>query len=137
MVALRAALVVVYHHPLADAGFLLRYAGTDGGHHAAGLVAGNHRVGVLREACGLAGLAFGATVLVQVTAAHSRCLHFYHDFVRSGRWIGELHELQLPPTGKYDTTHGPLPPSIDLMLARRLRRGEQQREGTMHMRLGD
>ena len=45
MLAAAAALVVVVHDALADAGLLRRHAGADGGDDAAGLVAGDHRLG--------------------------------------------------------------------------------------------
>src|ERR1700733_11946836 len=105
LVALRAALVVMHHHALADPRFLLRHAGTDRGHYAARFVAGNHRIGVLWEAGRLARLAFRPTVLVQVAAAHAGRLHLDYDFLRAGCGVGELHHLQFTTTGEHDTTH--------------------------------
>src|SRR5436305_13054692 len=77
VVALRAAMVVTHHHPLADA----RRARIDGGaernHDAAGLVACYDRALPHRNAGGLC-LAFRTAVLVQVTAAHAGGLHLDH-----------------------------------------------------------
>src|SRR5712671_969630 len=74
MVALGAALIMMHHHTLADMRFLRSDRGAERDHHAAGLVPGDDRAFPHRNP-GCLGLAPGATVLMQVAAAHPRRLH--------------------------------------------------------------
>src|SRR5579871_29160 len=104
MVALRAALIMVHHHALADLGFLRPDTGTDRNHHTAGLMAGDHVSLPHRDAAGL-GAVLGATVLVQVAAAHARRLHFDNDIVGVGGRIGELHQFQFTLAMKHHPAH--------------------------------
>src|SRR4051812_3248267 len=106
VIALRAALVVVHHHPGADARLLLRYARANRRHHAAWFMPGDHRIRIGRKSRGVGSAArFWPAVLVQIAAAHAGSLHLDDDLVWAGRRIGELHHLKLAPAGENDTTH--------------------------------
>src|SRR5262249_13972650 len=71
-----AAVVVMVHDALADARFLLGDARADGGHDAAGLVAGDH-AGRPSDTAGHSPARVGrGAIVVQVAAAHARGLDF-------------------------------------------------------------
>ncbi len=105
MIALRAALVVVHHHPLADACLLRIHARADGEDHTARLVPGDHRIGVLRKPGGGALAAFRTTVLVQVAAAHARGFHFDNHLVGARGGIGKFHQFELAFSGEHHAAH--------------------------------
>src|SRR4030095_903561 len=95
MLAGAAAVVVVVHHALADASFLLGDAGAHAGDDAAGLVAGDH-AGRPPDAAGHGPARIGrGAIVVQVAAAHARGLDL-EDHV-PGAWcrIGEVSEVAL------------------------------------------
>src|SRR6185312_2278423 len=68
MVALGAALIMVHHHALADAPFLLAHGRADRNHDAAGLMARNDRSVPHRYPAGLLP-SLGPAVLMQIAAA--------------------------------------------------------------------
>src|SRR5947207_5767665 len=70
MMALGAALIMVHHHPLADPGLLGIDRRADRDHNATRLVPHDHRPFRRRDP-GCLRPTFGATVLVQVAAAHA------------------------------------------------------------------
>src|SRR4029453_11565323 len=74
MLAVAATVVVVIHHALTDSGLLVADTGTDLGHDAAGLVAGDHAGLALDTAGHGAGRMRRGTIVVQIAATHPRGL---------------------------------------------------------------
>src|SRR5580704_4991785 len=105
MVALGAALIVMHHDALADAGLLGIDRAADRDHHAAGLVPGDHGAVPHRYSARL-GLAPGAAVLMQVAAAHARRLHLDHHIMGIGGGIVEPHQFQPAFAREYNPAHG-------------------------------
>ena len=104
MVALRAALIVMHHHALADPRLLGIDGRTDRDDDPAGLVAGDDRALAHRNAARL-GLAFRAAILMQVAAAHTGRLHFDDDIVGIGGGVLELHQFQFAFAVKDNAAH--------------------------------
>ncbi len=114
VVALRAALIMVHHHALADMRFLGADRGACGDHDPAGFVAGDDGAVAHRNAARL-GLAFRAAVLMQIAAAHAGRLHFDDDVVSIGGGVFELHQFQFAFAVKDNAAHR-LPPADFLLL---------------------
>src|SRR5687768_3568487 len=93
MLAVAAAVVVMVHHALADPGLLVGDTGAHRGDDATGLVASNHAGLSLDAARHRPGRMGGGAIVVQVAAAHARCLDLEDHVPRAWRWIGELPEL--------------------------------------------
>jgi hypothetical protein len=108
MIALRAALVMMHHHPLADPRRPRVDGSTERDHHAARLVAGDDGT-VLRRYAGGLGLALGSAIVMQVAAAHAGSLHLDHDIMGVGSGIGELHQFQPAIAREYNAAHRFLP----------------------------
>jgi hypothetical protein len=106
VLAVAAAVVVVIHHALADAGFPLGDRGADRGDDAARLVAGDHP-GFARDAAGdgAGGLRRGA-ILMEIAAAHTGGLDLEDHVPRAGGGIGKVFQLELAIAEKHDTLHG-------------------------------
>jgi hypothetical protein len=100
-----AAVVVVVHHALADLGLLVGDAGAHRGDDATGLMASDHtRLPSDAAGHGPGRLGVGA-IVVQVAAAHARCLDLEDHVSWAGGRIGELSELQLPISEKDDAVY--------------------------------
>ena len=108
MLANRAALVVVHHDALADAGHLVADAGADRGDDAARLVPADDRVGVDRQTADRGAARFRPAVLVQIAAAHARGLHLDDDLAGTRGGVGKLHQLDLPLAREDNAAHGSL-----------------------------
>ena len=106
MLAAAAAIVVVAHDALADAGLLLGHAGADGGDDAAGLMASDRSGLALDAARDGAGFRRRGTVGVQVRAAHARRLDLQHDVPRARGRIGKVAQLEFAVTQENDASHG-------------------------------
>src|SRR2546421_5138471 len=104
MVALRATLIVMHHHALADPRLLGIDGRADRDDDPARLVAGDDGALVHGNAARL-GLAFRATILMQVAAAHAGRLHFDDDVVGIGGGVFELHQFQFAFAVKDNTAH--------------------------------
>ncbi len=102
--ALGAALVVMHHHARADPRLAFGHAGADRGDDPAGLMAGDGRIGIDGEPDAAAAVARPA-VLMQVGAAHARCLHLDHHLAGAGRGVGKFHERELTVAGEHDAAH--------------------------------
>src|ERR1700761_3349650 len=98
----------MHHHAFTHVRFCLWYARPDSRDHATRLMAGNHRVRVLRKAGSLARLSLRPAILVQIAPAHAGRLHLHDHFVRARRWVTELHQIQLATAREYNTTHSSL-----------------------------
>src|SRR5690606_23200641 len=100
-----ATAIVVDHHALADARFLLADARAHRGDHAARLVTGDHRTRIPETEllCRLAGR---RAVKFEITAAHAGGLDLEHDLARPRRRVREFAQLDAPVACEYRCFHG-------------------------------
>src|SRR5262249_17931351 len=101
-----AAVVMVVHHALADAGVGVGDGGAHRPDHAAGLGTGDHARRALDATRDDATRIGRGAVIVQVAAAHARGLDREDHVARAGYRIGELSELELSISEKHDAFHG-------------------------------
>src|SRR5262249_16784747 len=109
VLAVTAAVVMVVHHALADPGFLVGDSGAHCRDDAAGLVTRDHAGRPLDATRDDATRIGWGAVVVQVAAAHARGLDLEDHVARAGARMGELSELQLAISEKYDAFHAPPP----------------------------
>jgi hypothetical protein len=100
-----AAAIVVVHHAHADLGLGFGDARPDRGDHAAGLVAGDDRLGQIAQAQRPLRLAGCGAIELEIAAAHARRLDLEHHVARTRGRVRELPQLKLPVTQKYDAFH--------------------------------
>jgi hypothetical protein len=106
VLAIAAAVVVVIHHALADAGLLLGDAGAHRRDDPARLVAGDHS-GLPLDASGhRLGRLGRRAIVVQVAAAHARGLDLENHVSRARCRIRELLQLELSISDEHDAFHG-------------------------------
>src|SRR5437868_3803759 len=105
MLAHGAPLVVVHHDALADARHLFADLGADRRDDPARLVAADDRVRVDRKAADRLAARFGAAILVQIAAAHSRGLHLDNDLAGPRCRVRKFHQLDLAPAREDYAAH--------------------------------
>ena len=96
---------MVNHDAGADPGLPFVDARATGSHYAAGLVSGNDRIGVGREAADRLLFSLGPAILVQVAAAHAGGFHLDHHFSLARGGIGKVHQLEFAATGEDHAFH--------------------------------
>jgi hypothetical protein len=109
MAALRATLVVMHHHAIADRRFRVGHAGADGNHHAARFMPGDGRTEAGGQAGGARRLDFRPAILMEIGSAHAGGFHLEHDLTRPRRRVGEVHDVECPVAREHDAAHGVLP----------------------------